>query len=155
MNWLRINWMIAPDYIPIIYHYFWFPPIVSYHSRYLYLIVFIIPHDYFFFFCRHPPLFPHRFSSFPIGHYFLIIPSLFPIIPLIDADTKCPCSQFEKPKQSTELRQCGTLLKELLGRKHKHNAWPFYHPVDHVALGLHDYLTVIKSPMDLGTIKVG
>ncbi|XP_071322885.1 bromodomain-containing protein 3-like isoform X2 [Trachinotus anak] len=32
-------------------------------------------------------------------------------------------------------------------------AWPFYQPVDAVALGLPDYHTIIKSPMDLGTIK--
>ncbi|KAL5269753.1 hypothetical protein ACHWQZ_G003278 [Mnemiopsis leidyi] len=62
-------------------------------------------------------------------------------------------SSFEKPKQSTELRQCHTLLKELMGRKHKASAWPFYQPVDHVNMGLHDYLTIIKKPMDLGTIR--
>ncbi|XP_061733063.1 bromodomain-containing protein 2-like isoform X1 [Nerophis ophidion] len=32
-------------------------------------------------------------------------------------------------------------------------AWPFYHPVDAVALQLPDYHTVITNPMDLGTIK--
>ncbi|XP_054613972.1 bromodomain-containing protein 3-like isoform X2 [Dunckerocampus dactyliophorus] len=34
-----------------------------------------------------------------------------------------------------------------------HFAWPFYHPVDAVALQLPDYHTVITNPMDLGTIK--
>ncbi|XP_029370953.1 bromodomain-containing protein 3-like isoform X3 [Echeneis naucrates] len=32
-------------------------------------------------------------------------------------------------------------------------AWPFYQPVDAVALGLPDYHTIITSPMDMGTIK--
>ncbi|XP_068608730.1 bromodomain-containing protein 3-like [Brachionichthys hirsutus] len=32
-------------------------------------------------------------------------------------------------------------------------AWPFYKPVDAVALGLTDYHMIITSPMDLGTIK--
>ncbi|KAK5851773.1 hypothetical protein PBY51_023300 [Eleginops maclovinus] len=32
-------------------------------------------------------------------------------------------------------------------------AWPFYKPVDAVALGLPDYHKIITSPMDLGTIK--
>ncbi|XP_061888172.1 bromodomain-containing protein 2-like isoform X2 [Entelurus aequoreus] len=32
-------------------------------------------------------------------------------------------------------------------------AWPFYNPVDAVALQLPDYHTVITNPMDLGTIK--
>ena len=31
--------------------------------------------------------------------------------------------------------------------------YPFYEPVNHVALGLNDYLKIIKTPMDLGTIK--
>lgn len=32
-------------------------------------------------------------------------------------------------------------------------AWPFYKPVDADLLGLHDYHTIIKKPMDLGTVK--
>ena len=32
-------------------------------------------------------------------------------------------------------------------------SYPFLEPVDHVALGLNDYLSVVKRPMDLGTIK--
>ncbi|KAM9793875.1 bromodomain-containing protein 2-like [Syngnathus typhle] len=34
-----------------------------------------------------------------------------------------------------------------------HFAWPFYHPVDAVALKLPDYHTIITNAMDLGTIK--
>ena len=33
-------------------------------------------------------------------------------------------------------------------------AWPFYQPVDATSLGLHDYHTIIKKPMDLGSIRV-
>ena len=32
-------------------------------------------------------------------------------------------------------------------------AFPFYEPVDHIALKLTDYAKIIKSPMDMGTIK--
>ena len=32
-------------------------------------------------------------------------------------------------------------------------AFPFYEPVDHVALKLTDYTKIIKTPMDLGTIR--
>ena len=39
-------------------------------------------------------------------------------------------------------------------KKHMAYAWPFYKPVDVDGLGLHDYLDIIKHPMDLGTIKV-
>ena len=36
--------------------------------------------------------------------------------------------------------------------KHKHG-WVFNEPVDVVALGLRDYLRVVQTPMDLGTVK--
>ncbi|NWR05934.1 BRDT protein, partial [Paradoxornis webbianus] len=36
----------------------------------------------------------------------------------------------------------------------RHNfSWPFHQPVDAAALNLPDYYTIIKKPMDLGTIK--
>ena len=31
--------------------------------------------------------------------------------------------------------------------------YPFYEPVNHVALGLNDYTNIVKNPMDLSTIK--
>ena len=33
-------------------------------------------------------------------------------------------------------------------------AWPFYKPVDAELLGLSDYHEIIKTPMDLGSVKV-
>ncbi|KAJ0785421.1 putative chromatin remodeler Bromodomain family [Helianthus annuus] len=48
------------------------------------------------------------------------------------------------------MKQCETLLKRLMG----HNfGWVFNTPVDVVALKIPDYHTVIKHPMDLGTVK--
>ena len=55
---------------------------------------------------------------------------------------------------NSELKHCMILVKELMGRKHSTYAWPFYTPVDVKTLGLHDYFTIIKEPMDLGTIKL-
>lgn len=52
------------------------------------------------------------------------------------------------------LHYCWDILKEMLSRRHHSYAWPFYTPVDVVALGLHDYHNIIKQPMDLGTIRV-
>ncbi|GMI91627.1 hypothetical protein HRI_002832000 [Hibiscus trionum] len=47
-------------------------------------------------------------------------------------------------------QQCSALLKALM----KHPAgWVFNHPVDPKALGIPDYFSIIKNPMDLGTIK--
>ncbi|GJN26420.1 hypothetical protein PR202_gb14348 [Eleusine coracana subsp. coracana] len=47
-------------------------------------------------------------------------------------------------------KRCVQILTKLL--KDKRSVW-FNAPVDVERLGLHDYHTVIKSPMDLGTVK--
>ncbi|KAF8100934.1 hypothetical protein N665_0214s0093 [Sinapis alba] len=48
------------------------------------------------------------------------------------------------------MKQCDTLLKKLWSHPH---SWVFQAPVDVVKLNLPDYLTIIKHPMDLGTVK--
>lgn len=48
------------------------------------------------------------------------------------------------------MRQCEALLKRLMSHQF---GWVFNNPVDVVKLNLPDYFTVIKHPMDLGTIK--
>eukprot|EP00249_Psilotum_nudum_P024440 c29183_g1_i5 orf=546-2993(-) len=58
---------------------------------------------------------------------------------------------FAYNKRFAEVRRlCGTILKKLMSHKH---GWVFNEPVDVAKLGLHDYFTIIKKPMDLGTIK--
>ncbi|XP_077251153.1 transcription factor GTE4-like [Tasmannia lanceolata] len=47
-------------------------------------------------------------------------------------------------------KHCENLLSKLM--KHKHG-WVFNTPVDVKGLGLHDYYSIIKHPMDLGTVK--
>lgn len=47
-------------------------------------------------------------------------------------------------------KNCSALLDKLM--KHKFG-WVFDAPVDVEGLGLHDYYTIIKHPMDLGTVK--
>jgi len=51
--------------------------------------------------------------------------------------------------QPEEWSACKAALKEI--RKHK-DAAPFLDPVDWKALGIPDYPTIIKRPMDLGTV---
>ncbi|XP_044465869.1 transcription factor GTE8-like isoform X2 [Mangifera indica] len=48
------------------------------------------------------------------------------------------------------MKQCETLLKRLMSHQY---GWVFNKPVDVVKLNIPDYFTVIKHPMDLGTIK--
>ncbi|XP_062029109.1 transcription factor GTE10-like isoform X2 [Rosa rugosa] len=48
------------------------------------------------------------------------------------------------------MKQCEGVLNLLM--KHAY-AWVFKHPVDVVKLNIPDYFTVIKHPMDLGTVK--
>lgn len=65
--------------------------------------------------------------------------------------------RFESTKQvpaptsvAVLTKQCETLLNRLLGHQY---AWVFNKPVDVVKLNIPDYFTVIKQPMDLGTIQ--
>jgi bromodomain-containing factor 1 len=60
-----------------------------------------------------------------------------------------------KKKQSQlELKFCEqVVMKELKKSKHQANAWPFMNPVDPVALNIPTYYTVVKKPMDFGTIE--
>ncbi|KAI4348275.1 hypothetical protein L6164_009012 [Bauhinia variegata] len=48
------------------------------------------------------------------------------------------------------MKQCEALLKRLMSHQY---AWVFNTPVDVVKLNLPDYFTIIKHPMDLGTVK--
>ncbi|GMI77711.1 hypothetical protein like AT5G46550 [Hibiscus trionum] len=60
-----------------------------------------------------------------------------------------PQDKRRKMDRSTT-QQCTTLLNDLM----KHPAgWVFSQPVDPIALKIPDYFSIIKNPMDLGTIK--
>lgn len=48
------------------------------------------------------------------------------------------------------IKKCHSILKSLLANP---KAGPFLVPVDPIALGIPDYFSVIKEPMDLGTIR--
>ncbi|XP_070817506.1 bromodomain testis-specific protein isoform X1 [Chaetodon trifascialis] len=64
-----------------------------------------------------------------------------------------PAFETKRVRLSEQLRHCNDILKEMLSKRHYAYAWPFYAPVDVVALGLHDYHDIIKQPMDLSTIR--
>ncbi|KAF3848839.1 hypothetical protein F7725_015336 [Dissostichus mawsoni] len=78
-----------------------------------------------------------------------------------DANTNPPRLVNPPPPEVTDPSTPGRRTNQL---QYMHNvvikslwkhqfAWPFYQPVDAVALGLPDYHKIITSPMDLGTIK--
>ncbi|OAY66518.1 Transcription factor GTE4 [Ananas comosus] len=56
----------------------------------------------------------------------------------------------KKPLRDRAFEKCSSLLRRLL--RHRH-AWLFDAPVDVRGLGLRDYYAVIRSPMDLGTVR--
>lgn len=58
-----------------------------------------------------------------------------------------------KKKYANELRFCGSVLKELMSKKHEAYNFPFLQPVDPVALNCPTYFNIIKVPMDLSTIQ--
>ncbi|KAH9819205.1 hypothetical protein DFH28DRAFT_887003 [Melampsora americana] len=57
------------------------------------------------------------------------------------------------PNTKEELKFCKEVLREVNKKSYEKFVWPFYEPVDPVKLGVPDYLTIIKKPMDLSTIK--
>ncbi|XP_029138969.1 bromodomain testis-specific protein-like [Protobothrops mucrosquamatus] len=65
--------------------------------------------------------------------------------------------QPTEPTEVTELMEpleyCNEILIELMSNQHAAYAWPFYKPIDTTALDPEEYQNIIKSPMDLGTIK--
>ncbi|CAG5119777.1 unnamed protein product [Candidula unifasciata] len=59
-----------------------------------------------------------------------------------------------KGRRGRNTNQLQFMLKSVLKAVWKHQfAWPFHQPVDAVKMQLHDYHKIIKTPMDLGTIK--
>jgi hypothetical protein len=62
-------------------------------------------------------------------------------------------SSKPRAQLSESLKACNEILKEVLGKKHANYAWPFYKPVDTSLPELKDYKKVVKTPMDLGTVK--
>ncbi|GIY18654.1 bromodomain-containing protein 2, partial [Caerostris darwini] len=62
-------------------------------------------------------------------------------------------SKLKKNKLSEQMKYCHMLTKDLFAKKHAGYAWPFYKPVDVKRLQLPDYHDIIKTPMDLGTVK--
>ncbi|CAB3367605.1 Hypothetical predicted protein [Cloeon dipterum] len=71
-------------------------------------------------------------------------------------DTTNIHSQAKKARRvamSDPMKICHDILKELFSKKHKAIAWPFYKHVNTELLGLNNYHTLVKDPMDLGTMK--
>ncbi|KAG7488247.1 hypothetical protein MATL_G00032380 [Megalops atlanticus] len=66
-----------------------------------------------------------------------------------------PPPEYKNPKKPGRLtNQLQYLQKVVVKALWRHNfAWPFRQPVDAVRLNLPDYYMIIKTPMDLGTIK--
>ncbi|KAK3705141.1 hypothetical protein RRG08_005530 [Elysia crispata] len=65
-----------------------------------------------------------------------------------------PPTPKSKQRRGRNTNQLQFMLKTVLKAVWKHQfAWPFHQPVDAEKMQLHDYHKIIKTPMDLGTIK--
>jgi bromodomain-containing factor 1 len=65
-----------------------------------------------------------------------------------------PAAPMGRGKRSSpEITFCMNTWKELTKKSYANIAWPFMEPVDPVKLGIPDYFNVIKTPMDLSTVK--
>ncbi|KAK6360396.1 hypothetical protein TWF730_006538 [Orbilia blumenaviensis] len=58
-----------------------------------------------------------------------------------------------RKKSVAEFKFCEGIMKELWKKQHNAIAFPFYNPVDPVALEIPDYFKVIKKPMDMSEIQ--
>lgn len=64
-----------------------------------------------------------------------------------------PSASGKGKRQSGDMTFCRQVITELTKKTHQNLNWPFMQPVDPVALGIPDYFTVVKQPMDLSTIR--
>ncbi|NWX57934.1 BRDT protein, partial [Promerops cafer] len=65
-----------------------------------------------------------------------------------------PPEYINNKSSGCQTNQLQYLQRVVMRAMWRHNfSWPFHQPVDAVALNLPDYYTIIKKPMDLGTIK--
>uniref|UniRef100_A0A914DAM5 Uncharacterized protein n=1 Tax=Acrobeloides nanus TaxID=290746 RepID=A0A914DAM5_9BILA len=58
-----------------------------------------------------------------------------------------------KGKLTEQMKYCKKIIDDLFSKKCKHFAWAFLEPVNVELLNLTDYYDVVKSPMDVGTMK--
>ena len=59
----------------------------------------------------------------------------------------------KKKKYQWELKFCEKVVAELSKPKYSHVSWPFMTPVDPVALNIPTYHSIIKKPMDFGSMR--
>ncbi|NWV28277.1 BRDT protein, partial [Origma solitaria] len=65
-----------------------------------------------------------------------------------------PPEYINNKRSGCQTNQLQYLQRVVMRAMWRHNfSWPFHQPVDAAALNLPDYYTIIKRPMDLGTIK--
>lgn len=70
---------------------------------------------------------------------------------LPEPSSAAPPQHLKRVTLNTSMKFCLEIIKELLSKKHRDYAWPFYEPVS--TQQYPDYLAIVKKPIDLSTIK--
>ena len=70
---------------------------------------------------------------------------------LPEPSSVAPPQHLKRVALNTSMKFCLEIIRELLSKKHRDYAWPFYEPVSLETYP--DYLEIIKKPIDLTTIK--
>ncbi|XP_054155769.1 bromodomain-containing protein 3-like isoform X2 [Oppia nitens] len=69
----------------------------------------------------------------------------------VSSSSALSSAQPRRVPLNTSMKFCLDIIKELLTKKHRDYAWPFYEPVS--LQQFPDYLEFVKKPIDLNTIK--
>ena len=68
-------------------------------------------------------------------------------------DEDIPKRKKGSRRYTEEMRWCNLVFRELMKKQFESHMFPFYKPVDPIALNIPAYFDVITDPMDLSTVK--
>ncbi|KAI3646818.1 hypothetical protein MP228_009746 [Amoeboaphelidium protococcarum] len=110
-------------------------------------------------FTFNPPDHPVYNSALNLQKYFNAAYKRLPLSDgAIESPKKRPTSEElaerrKSARSAEDMKMCQNIWKEMMKPLHRQFMFPFYQPVDPVALNIPTYFDIIKEPMDLSTMK--